>query len=78
MEGRHPGKLHSRSEKGSYNKFLFKCKKILAGGNVGEGLADVELPQLPLCLRLLLARRHHLPPGRCVAVVRYKQTLNPK
>ena len=42
--------------------------KILAGGDAGEGLANVELPQLPLCLRLLLARCHHLPPGRWVAV----------
>ena len=41
---------------------------ILAGGNAGEGVADVELPQLPLCLRLLLARHHHLPPGGWVAL----------
>ena len=41
---------------------------ILAGGNVGEGLADVELPQLPLCLRHQLARCHHLPPGGWVAL----------
>ena len=66
MAGRHPGKLHSRSGKVSYYKF--KCTKILAGGNAGEGVANVELPQLLLHLRHLLARCHHLPPGRWVAV----------
>ena len=63
MAGRHPEKLHSRSGKVSYHKLLFKCIKILAGGIAGEGVANVELPQLPLCLRLLLARCHHLPSG---------------
>ena len=63
MTGKHLEKPHSRSGKVSYVKLRFKCMKILAGGDVGEGVANVELPQLPLCLRLLLARCHHLPSG---------------
>ena len=62
------GKLHSRSAKVSYDKLRFKCTKILAGGNAGEVVANVELPQLPPYLHHRLARCHHLPPGRWVAV----------